>query len=266
MIKKHTLGPNKLYVEEHLPEEKSYESPLVFVHGSFGGFWMWNMIVPALVKHGFHCVTFSLRGHKPSGGTLEGTGMSDYADDLKTVISELNLENPVVVGHSMSGLVVLIYAAKNPVRAVISIGPSPSVEVQGAGDEEVISKIPDVYNALEAGLPMDPTEVMKVLPDIPQEMLMKMREMLGGESGTARRDRKRGVSVPKESITAPTLFMGSEHGDSVDFGVSFEKTKKMSEYYGGELFGVKGATHPGILMGKHSGEVTEKITSWLQDK
>ena len=139
---------------------------------------MWNMIASVLVKNGFHCFVPSLRGHKPSGEVnLGDVGMSDYVDDIKSVSEELNLENPVVIGHSMAGLLVLMYAQDNPTYAVISVDPSTSKEVQGDPDEEKIKAIPDVYNAMDAGLPMDEMEVMKMLPDMSKDMLMKMKEM-----------------------------------------------------------------------------------------
>lgn len=264
--KEHTLGDNKIFVEQLIPDEKTFDYPLVFVHGSFGGFFMWKMITEYLVGKGFECFSLSLRGHKPSREIdLSQVGMKDYVDDIRLVTEELGLSNPVIIGHSMSGLTVLMYGKKyQETKAIVSIGPSPSLEVQGSGDIEAIEAIPLVYNAMEAGMPTDPMEVMKVLPDIPQEMLMKMKEMLGPESGKARRDRKRGISVPKESITMPTLMLGGELGKSVPFGVSFESTQKMSEYYGSKLVEVKGATHPGIIMGTHSGEVAMEIEGWLR--
>ena len=149
------------------------------------------------------------------------------------------------------------------IQALISIDPSPSLEVKGAGEEEKIKAIPLVYNAMDAGMPTDPMEVMKAMPDIPKEMLMIMKDMLGPESGLARRDRKRGISVPRESLTVPTLFIGAELGDSLPFGISLESTQKMADYYNAEFVEIKGASHPGIIMGVHAKETADKIDKWL---
>ena len=51
--KEHTLGDNKIFAEQLMPDKKRYENTLVFVHGSFGGYWMWNMIAPMLAERGF---------------------------------------------------------------------------------------------------------------------------------------------------------------------------------------------------------------------
>jgi len=263
--KTYSLGENNIFVEHLIPKEKTFNHPLLFVHGSFGGAFVWQQLTSYLSQRGFECFALSLRGHKPSGEVdLSKVSMGDYIDDVALVVNELKLENPVIIGHSSSGLLVLMYAAKNKVRAVVSIDPSPSLEIQGSADEETVKKIPLVYSPIDAGMPTDPAEMMKAIPDLSQEMLMKLKEMLGMESGLARRDRKRGISVPKEALTSPLLFFGAELGDSLPFGISFEKSQKMAGYYGGELIEIKGATHPGILMGEHTQEVAEKIEAWLK--
>jgi len=68
-------------------------------------------------------------------------------------------------------------------------------------------------------------------------MLMKMKDMLGMESGVARSERKKGISVPKESLGgAPLLFIGAELGKSVPFGIGTEKSKAQHEVYGGKFY------------------------------
>ena len=96
--------------------------------------------------------------------------MDDYVADIDLVINELGLENPILIGHSLAGLLVLMHEKEfNKASKIISIDPSPSLEIQGVGNEEDIKKIPLVYNAMEAGMPADPMEAMKVLPDISKE-------------------------------------------------------------------------------------------------
>jgi len=264
--KEYTLGPNKIFVEQRTPRNKTYLHPLVLVHGSFGGYWMWNMIADVLNEKGFETFAFSLRGHKPSAKIdLGAVSMMDYRDDLALVVEELKLKDPVVVGHSMAGCIVLMYAIGNSVSAVVPIDPSPSVEVQGAKPEEEVEKIALVYDVFDAGMPREPSEVVEALPDVSQEMIMKMKDMLGPESGTARKDRKRGVSIPKEKLTAPALMLGAELGKSVPFGISAESTRKMAEYYDADYFEIQGATHPGMLIGKYAPTVAFRIVEWLKN-
>ena len=116
---------------------------------------------------------------------------------------------------------------------------------------------------MDSGMPTDPMAVMKALPDIPPEKLMEMKEMLGVESGTARSERKLGISVPKETLSIPLLFVGGELGESVPFGIGIRTTQSMADYYDKEVIEIKGATHPGILLGEHAMEAAQKIEGWI---
>lgn len=262
----HTIGENKLFVEEYKPEEISFPRPVVLVHGSFGGGFMWKMIAPMLAENGMHTFVPTLRGHGMSGEVdLAQVGMQDYVDDVQETITHFSLKNPVIIGHSMAGLIAMMCGAQYGASAIIAIDPSQSKEVQGdLVDKAIIKSIPDVYDAMEAGMPMTPEDMSAAMPDIPEEMLMKMPEMLGKESGRARRDRKIGISVPKEKITMPILFVGAENGASLPFGISIEKTRAMAEYYNAPIVEIEGATHPGIIMGTHTPKTTEAILQWLQ--
>lgn len=262
----HILGNNKIFVQQLSPDKKFFTSPLIFVHGSFGGYWMWEMMAPYLASRGFECFLLSLRGHNPSGKVdLGSVRMQDYVEDVSLVIKELQLESPVLIGHSMGGLIVLMNAAENSVKALVSIDPSPSVEISGGKTIEEASKIPDVYDSMEVGMPGDMVGMMEAMPDVSRDMLMQMQSMLGPESGSARRDRKIGISIPKEKLDMPILMFAAQLGDSLPFGISAESTKKMAEYYNADFFEIKGASHPGMLAGEHAQEVVMKIESWLKE-
>ena len=165
------------------------------------------------------------------------------------------------MGHSMSGLTALMAAASGVVNKVVSIDPSPSKEVQG---EKSIEGIPDVYNASDVGMPMEDEAKMEALHDIEPGMIKKMQAMLGQESGAARRQRKQGVSVPKEQLDSKeVLFISAEDGGSLPFGISNQSTKKMAGYYGKDVVTIMGATHPGILMGKHAPEAIKAVLNFI---
>ncbi len=258
-----TFGEDSLHTVSHIPEEKSYPHPLVLVHGSWGGAWMWIKYIQFLTQQGFEVHALDLVGHGQSGRGVAGALMEDYENNVRTVVEELCLENEIIIGHSMSGLVALMYARDYNPGAVVSIDPSPSTEVQVPGEEKEYKK---EYTAMDAGMPSDPQKVMEALPDLEPEQLMTMKAKLGLESGKARSQRKLGISVPKGSLPMPVLFLGGEHGESVPFGIGIEKARAMADYYEKEVYEVKGATHPGILVGKNFQDGAQKISEWLKEK
>jgi len=263
----HKVGPNNLAVMELIPVKQTYLHPVVFVHGSFGGYMMWKMVARIFADKGFHVYALSLRGHRPNSEVdLGEVHMSDYVQDIKDVVEGLSIDNPTVIGHSMAGLLVMMYAKENPISRVVAIDPSPSIEVTKEPlSEEKIASIKPVYSAADAGMPMDQIEAMKVMPDISSIMLMKMKEMFGLESGTARIDRKRGISIPKDSIASPLIFIGAEFGDSLPFGISAKQTRAMAVYYQSPFVQIDGATHPGVIVGEYAEDMVKKVMSWLNN-
>jgi pimeloyl-ACP methyl ester carboxylesterase len=118
----------KLEVISREPSEKRFETPLLFVHGTGHGAWCWDEnFLPYFAGKGFSAHAVSLRGHGASEGRekLKWTPISDYVADVFQVASEFSTP-PVVVGHSLGGLVVAKYLEKHSAPAAILVAPSPS--------------------------------------------------------------------------------------------------------------------------------------------
>lgn len=250
----------RVFTQVQKSEHASHTSPVVLVHGSWGSSAMWMGHAQFLVSKGWSVYALDLRGHGKSEGEVAGATMNDYVADVEQSVADHGLENPIVVGHSMGGLVALMYAVRHGAKAVVAIDPSPTKEVQGEGEKK---EYPGVYSPMDVGMPAEEMEAMKAFPDIPGEMLMKMKSMLGMESGVARSERKLGISVPKEKLSMPTLFVGGELGESVPFGIGIKTARAMADYYTKDVIEIKGATHPGILIGEHAMETAQKIEQWL---
>lgn len=92
-----------------------------------------------------------------------------------------------------------------------------------------------------------------------------MKKMLKVESGTARSERKLGISVSKESLTQPLLFVGAEKGTSLPFGIGIEKAIKQARYYDAPVIEIGRATHPGLLIGKYWKKSAQAVLKWLKD-
>ncbi len=240
-------------------KKKKYVHPLVLIHGSWGSSAMWTKYIQFLSEKGWDVYAPDLRGHGKSKGSVAGATMGDYVADIIRTITENELENPIVIGHSMGGLIALMYASFHGAQAVVAIDPSPTKEIRGDGEKK---EYPAEYSPIDAGMPTDPMEIIKSFPDISQEMLMNMKSMLGMESGVARSERKLGISIPKEKLDMPILFVGSELGESVSFGIGIKTSRAMADYYEKVVMEIKNATHPGILMGKNAEEAVINIENW----
>ncbi|SHF87601.1 Pimeloyl-ACP methyl ester carboxylesterase [Modicisalibacter ilicicola DSM 19980] len=101
---------------------------LVMIHGMWGGGWYWDNYRRFFEARGYRCLTPDLRHHgmpadrapPPELGT---TSLLDYAADLEAEIRKLP-EPPVLLGHSMGGLLAQILASRGCAEAAVCITPA----------------------------------------------------------------------------------------------------------------------------------------------
>lgn len=87
---------------------------LVFVHGAGLDHRMWTPQMDALDDE-FDMVAYDYRGHGQTGSTRrEDYSIEMFADDLRELIEKLEVENPILCGHSYGGLIVGEYATEYP--------------------------------------------------------------------------------------------------------------------------------------------------------
>jgi len=87
--------------------------PLVILHGVFGFLDNWLTIGKIISEQGFvvYLVDQRHHGRSPHEGSLD---FPTLAADLKEFLSQQNLDNPILLGHSMGGKTVMEYAVNNP--------------------------------------------------------------------------------------------------------------------------------------------------------
>ena len=103
---------------------------IFMIHGMYCGAWCWDNYRRFFEAKGYRCVATTLACHDsdPRGpDPLLGTkSLLDYAADLEQEIGQLG-EKPVVMGHSMGGLLAQILGARSLAKALVLLTPaSPS--------------------------------------------------------------------------------------------------------------------------------------------
>ena len=102
-------------------------APIVFVHGAFGAAWMWDEhFLSYFARTGRRVYALSLRGHGRSDGRndLNTTSFSDYIDDVKHVLARVGAP-PILVGHSLGGLIVQRLIGHVPMSGIILMASAP---------------------------------------------------------------------------------------------------------------------------------------------
>ena len=92
--------------------------PIVFSHG-------WPLSADAfedqmifLAARGYRCIAHDRRGHGRSDQPWNGNDMDTYADDLAELVTKLNLESAIHVGHSTGGGEVTRYIGRHGTKRV----------------------------------------------------------------------------------------------------------------------------------------------------
>lgn len=100
-------------------------TPVVFVHGAFGGGWAFDAFREPFEAAGFETHAPNLPHHE-RGADLEQlaqSGLKDYAHAIANYVRELRAP-PVLVGHSLGGLVSQLAAMHAGVAGLVLLAPS----------------------------------------------------------------------------------------------------------------------------------------------
>ena len=99
--------------------------PILFVHGMFGGAWYFERYQRFFAERGYESHALNLRGHHDSRavGDLGRVSIADYVEDAMTVARHLG--HPIVIGHSMGGLIAQKLAEANAVAAAVLVAAAP---------------------------------------------------------------------------------------------------------------------------------------------
>lgn len=88
--------------------------PIVFIHGFSQSRLSWQRQMDSDLANDFRLIAYDLRGHGLSDVPADGyTESRAWADDLKAVVDELELDGAVPVGWSYGPLVILDYIRHN---------------------------------------------------------------------------------------------------------------------------------------------------------
>jgi pimeloyl-ACP methyl ester carboxylesterase len=89
---------------------------VLLIHGISSDGGGWDPVIDDLARD-FTPITMDLRGHGRSGKPDSGYLYNDYIGDLDHVLAALQIDAPLIIGHSLGGLITLWWAARHPDRA-----------------------------------------------------------------------------------------------------------------------------------------------------
>jgi pimeloyl-ACP methyl ester carboxylesterase len=101
---------------------------IYMIHGMWGGSWYWENYRQFFEGKGYQCKAITLPYHDadpkfPPDPRLGKTGLLDYVAYLENEIDALDVK-PILMGHSMGGLLAQILASRGRAKALILLTPA----------------------------------------------------------------------------------------------------------------------------------------------
>jgi len=130
--------------------------PIVFVHSWALNSDMWAYQMPHLLGAGFRCVAYDRRGHGRSDRPGGGYDYNAFADDLASLIEQLDLRGVTLVAHSAGSGDVARYVSRygeGRVERAVLLAPTTPLLVRTQDNLDGLD--PDVLAASTAALMRD---------------------------------------------------------------------------------------------------------------
>lgn len=270
IVTKRTAG--KLESEYCDPEIKTHANPIIFVHGMHEGKWVWEGMSDLFCrKYGYSTFRFNLREHKGRGlsSRLGSVDIFDYVADVKRAIAEVTLrykEVPILVGHSMGGLLALQAGSEDSLKSLVLIAPAPPKGVKKeippwALKKSFVSLWKSAWALFfEDTIMIGYREMSGRINEWDKSKRIRYHMRLVPESAKVLRDIIFGsIDVTADSIAVPVLVVSG----SVDDIVPIESSRETAKKYGASFIEMKGNGHL-VIFEPGWDEASAKIRHWLE--
>jgi pimeloyl-ACP methyl ester carboxylesterase len=164
---------------------------LLFISGLNGGTWSWFAQVPFLQKF-YRTITLDNRGAGRSDLPPGPYRMSDFAADALCLLDHLKIDQALVIGVSMGGMIAQELALRAPARFTALV-----LACTHCGAPERIPPAPGVIDALAANQGLSQAEIVE--KDLPYHV---SREFLEGQPEILAAYRAAQLSAPPQPYHA----------------------------------------------------------------
>jgi len=256
----------ELEVLAHTPTDvPPAPTPLLFIHGAFTGAWCWEAhFLPYFARAGYACYALSLSGHGASrrGHLLDAWSIDDYVADVAEVVAHLPAP-PVLIGHSMGGLVIQKYLERANAPAAVLLCSVPPQGLMGAAFGLMFNKpglLADLNRLLNGG-PVELDSLREALfhQPIDDVTLMRHYRRCQPESQRAIWDMTLfNLPLTTRMHRPPMLVLGAEH----DHLVPPSQVAMTAATYGERAEILPDLGH-GLMLERDWEVVAERIARWL---
>lgn len=250
---------------------------IVMIHGMWGGSWYWENYKNYFNDRGYQCHTPTLLYHdidpkdRPDP-RLGNTSLLDYAQDLEEYIGKLD-EKPILMGHSMGGLLSQILGARGLASGLVLLTPASPSGINALK----YSVIKSFWSILTTwGFWKKPNRIsfevavysiLHLLPEVDQKAAYEKFIYESGkaafEIGFWLLDPKRAAKVNEKKVTCPVLVISGSQDRITPASVVQKVAKKYQNVSTYKEF----ENHAHWVIGESGWEkIAEFIYDWLKQK
>lgn len=204
------------------PEGPARPASLLFVHGAFVGAWVWQEhYLPYFASRGWTSHALSLSGHGGSQGRewLDQISLQQYVQDVRRIIARMPTR-PVIIGHSMGGMVAQKVLEHEDAPAVVLMSSVPPAGLFAATAQMLMSRpnlLAELNRALNGAIPqLESLREALFHQPISDEVLLAYMLRMHPESTRAVWDMSCfDLPSPARMHRPPMLVLGAEHDNLV---------------------------------------------------
>lgn len=234
--------PRESYHLDAIAPDSSTGPPVLCLPGLFAGSWVFSRMLPLIADRGYPAWAISYRGHPPLPPLpdIGRQSVADYAHDAADAARVL--DRPVVIAHSLGGLVALLLAQRDLIRAAVLVSPAPPRGISVLSPA-ILARMVKHLPALILSRSFRPTDAdadSLVLNQVPVHERVVIRDRFIPDSGRASREIALGTNdIPPSAVRIPLLVVGSDEDRFIPIGVS----RRVAERYGARLHVAEGHGH-----------------------
>jgi len=234
---------------------------ILLIHGAWHGPWCWDGFADRLTGRGHEVRAVQLRGHDQRPGRLWHR-VHHYLDDVGRAAEQF-ARPPVLVGHSLGGLLAQKYVERHPAQAAVLMA---SIPVGGMFRPAVrlAARHPPAFVAANLQLSLRPfirtpalTRDLFFTPDTPRETIDECHTRLQNESYPMLLDVVAFVLPRPDRVEVPVLVLGAER----DAFFTLDEVRRTASAYGNAAEIFPGMGHD-MMLDHGWQEVADRVGAW----
>ncbi len=250
------------YVDVDSRNDRTKGIPLFFIHGAGSSHVCWSLQLKEFSKT-HRVIALDLSGHGKSEYSEEEASISEgYCREVDALVNHLDLDEFVMIGHSMGGGVAMSYildGCKNIPKALVLVDTSPDLE---------LSKLATglVREAVEDRIFMFKSRVYEEFSDT-YKIKKYEDEVRSAHPNIMQRDLiacdKFDITDRISEIHIPTFVIVGEHDDIIPPRVAYDLVKKLPH---SDIAIVRNADHsPMVEQPDEFNRLLLKFVSWAEN-